>query len=303
MFSRCDFLRSLSVLGLLCVFGGAGADSKAYSGSNANEKNTVDYQKGIETSCERASSCDFGGFYFGAGLSWMNSKRQGMLSDNIATYPGENENENTNAKDRDRFLLMKKSKKTFGGSVFVGYGVMMGDCAYFGLEGSLDLGMRRKSMATIDSGWEEDVYEEEEEEEEKTEYKEIWNTSVKSTGFDPALKVRVGGTIKELGCLIYATCGVAYLKEKFLFTQTRENGKGDFDVKVSKVVPVLGLGAEKIVYRPNNGKLSIRLEWEHRFKAEKKGKVNENGTYWSRLDGESRGGDQVRLLLVYNCGD
>lgn len=117
----------------------------------------------------------------------------------------------------------------------------------------------------------------------------------------------MGGVLPCLDCLFYAKGGVTYLRNDFYMDHKSgvdTIGMTHSKLGISKVVPFVSLGVEKIIYRPSSGTLNLRLEWEHRFNSTKKRTDKDENMkgFFQRYRGKLRG-DVVRVILLYRFGN
>jgi hypothetical protein len=88
----------------------------------------------------------------------------------------------------------------------------------------------------------------------------------KNSGVIPSARLRVGHWFDSLGGMVYASLGASRVGVDFTGDGYWNNGGVGL-----KIVPLIGLGFEKVVY----DKVSIKLEGDYRFKSKKSGTLFE----------------------------
>lgn len=287
----CGFLGALGIQDLHSVQSGpVVADSKSSEGEQQDGDDAASNDSGVSLS-------DFGGFYFGLGLSWQNFKRKVTVSDNLLSHqPGANLGIFAQ-KDKKDALLVDKSKGAFGGSVLAGYCWQLNRHLCVALEAVLDFAGNCKSTQDADFSYKDSQAS-------NGIVEDIWRSNVKTRSVVPTFSVRIGGIVPVIDCLLYIKGGISYLKSELSADYLIANEAGDEELfKISKVVPVLGIGIEKKIFKPSKGDLALRFEWEHRFEAKKSWNYNDYAkTGYKATPRIKLRGDVVRVLLVYRFG-
>lgn len=225
------------------------------------------------------------GFYFGAGLLWQQFNRKITFSDNIGSFAQDEETKVDDFGDRVNETLLDKNGNKFGGTFAAGWGHIFKDVFYFGFEASLDVTSSSQSEQTVALTVDAEGN------------KDDFITKVRTKGVIPTLSARLGGYWHSLDALIYLKGGISFLDNKFA-----SNGFEDKDFGGSRGYPTCGIGIEKKIFAGNKGAVSLKVEWEHRFKNTRKSKYvgtgeSEGYTAWPSSKLKS---DAIRMMVVYH---
>ena len=170
----------------------------------------------------------------------------------------------------DNVLVHKTKMNALGGSVALGYNHGFGSF-FAGLEATLDVCKNKKRDFT----WTADG--------------DTFNGKCKISGVVPTVALRVGGFVPMMDAVVYARAGVAYQKCE---CDPVVDGAAFPNAKLSKIMPVVGLGVEKKI-----NCLTARLEGDYRFRTNKKfNDANGNVDFKNK----NKGGYTVRLMALYN---
>jgi hypothetical protein len=141
--------------------------------------------------------------------------------------------------------IVRGKSNRLGGSLGIGYGRFVHHDVYLGAELLFDVvgNKEKKSFNKIGN------------------VAGLGNVYLKQSGFIPSFAARVGMYCDSLGALIYGKFGLSNSRAE-LTTESRG------DAKLSKIVPVLGIGAEKKV-----DFVSIRFEVDCRLQGKKTAEI------------------------------
>lgn len=190
--------------------------------SAANHNDVMHHENPVFSKSEqrhKANECPFGGIYLGLGIGGNFYK---------------NEEDSTQNQNINRFI----------GTVASGYGKVLNDVFYVGLEGMMDFTKSSNKDIYDNNG------------------KSI-DAKYKNCGFIPSIGVRLGYTNNSW--LIYGKASASYAS-----CAIEDTIDGSKDV-ISKITPALALGFERAFCR----NFTTRLEGEYRFPS-KKGSVSLN---------------------------
>ncbi len=212
--------------------------------------------------CSESRSA-YEGVYIGAGLSYQYNMHDVWVSDKLRTdieetFPttGRETVDSFNRAgnkicDISNHTLNRKNKGKISGSVNAGWGKFVYSNLYLGADLVLDISGKGK-VTEIDSldrggkgGLDSIAY---------------GSTTVQSNVVVPTLALRVGGYIPDVDALVCVRAGATWVGAN------AKNQKLENEVKLNKVVPIIGLSVEKNVWK----NCSVKLEGDYRFPVSKK---------------------------------
>ena len=170
---------------------------------------------------------------------------------------------------------MRKGK--IGGAINFGYGKFVNSYLYLGADFVLDIASKGKSS---------DVAEKR--------VNDFKSTTVENGGVVPTVALRVGGYIPAVDSLICARFGGAFINTKSI---GKVYGQ-DSEIKIRKIVPVVGLSFEKNLMK----NWSVKLEGDYRFSTKKEKSIivgTESGVEGRVLTKAKSNSYCVRLMGVY----
>ena len=238
-----------------------------------------------QASTGAAGKASLEGFYAGLGICWLHSDDELKVTDGVDA-------ETQPAETLGGMKIHDKKADKVGGSLVAGYGAFVGGNFYLGGEVMVDFAGNKETKGQYvmkrDAGSQEYAY----------------RSKVK--GVVPSLAVRLGYWCCPIDSMVYLKAGVAYVQseyQEFDFDDGQAvNAVNKNTRKMSKIVPLVGLGVEKNIY----SHLNLRLEGDYRFRAQKTTKTEDEGdgvvagvksmqNIKQRLSGFS-----VRLMATYN---
>ena len=192
--------------------------------------------------------CGFNGFYLGLGVAAVD---HGIKVENSA------DSSYNNAQHCTRLA----------GTVAAGYGRVIKEKAYLGLEAGLDA----------------------------TQNSEFVSNDIKINGLIPSAALKLGYVHPSTKCMAYLKAGAAYSKAKLTNDDAlRFSGTEKFEIKNSKWSPIVALGGEKLCGKH----FRTRLEAEYRFRTNKSHEVIANET----VKLVNKGAITLRAMAVYTFG-
>ena len=207
--------------------------------------------------CSESRSA-YEGAYVGAGLSYQYNMYDVWVSDKLRTdfaaFSGaagvsEMEGRGYTMEDINNRGLNRKNKGKIGGSINAGYGKFVYANLYLGADINVDISGKGKTteIDSYDRGVARDPI-------------SYGSTTVQSNVVVPTLALRVGGYIPDVDALVCVRAGAAWVGAN------AKNQKLANEVKLNKVVPIIGLSVEKNVWK----NCSVKLEGDYRFPVSKK---------------------------------
>ena len=206
------------------------------------------------------------GAYIGAGLSYQYNMHDVWVSDKLRTdyekaidaVHGQGSGSaavdafnraGNKICDISNHTLNRKNKGKISGSVNAGWGKFVYSNLYLGADLVLDVSGRGKTteVDSLDRGGSVGSI-------------SYSTTAVKSNIVVPTLALRVGGYIPDVDTLVCVRAGAAWVGAN------AKNQKLKNEVKLNKVVPIIGLSVEKNVWK----NCSVKLEGDYRFPVSKK---------------------------------
>ncbi|MDR0968505.1 MAG: hypothetical protein LBL99_02605 [Holosporaceae bacterium] len=184
---------------------------------------------------------------------------------------------------------LKRTNRKLGGSVAFGYGKFFYEDLFVGGEALIDVSKNKRAEALLDcsdgaAGAPDVVFP---------------KITLKSNGVIPSIRLRVGYWIESLRGMFYVTAGASRYSVEFKGAASSwPNG----EVALKKIAPVVGLGFQKVLC----ANISIRLEGDYVFQANKTGSIKTNDLFLALGDTRAHLGTKVRaerfaarLLLNY----
>lgn len=208
-------------------------------GANAVEK--VEKVETTTTSATTVTGSVFDGVYFGLGIA--------VVDDGIKTW---NSAENEVESDH---------KAKLAGTIALGYGRVVKEKLYLGLEAGLDA----------------------------SQYSEFNEREVRINGLVPSAALKLGYVKPESKSMIYLKAGAGYSRAK-LTPEHVTVGYGNF-----KWSPIFALGGEKVF-----GDMRARLEAEYRFRTKKNFAGTDDKGAASNYEFTNRGAITVRVMAIYS---
>lgn len=275
----------------------------AMCGASYGASDSSDRSENCTSCCDEKREA-YAGAYVGAGLSYQHNKNDVTVSDNYADIAGAStyaesfatgvlrgmseeearESAETVAararKDNpsaDNWRLNGKKKGKIGGAINFGYGKFVNSYLYLGADFVLDIASKGKSSDVAEKRVD-----------------DFKSTTVENGGVVPTVALRVGGYIPAIDSLICARFGGA-------FVNTKSIGKvygQDSEIKIRKIVPVVGLSFEKNLMK----NWSVKLEGDCRFSTKKEKSIivrTESGVEGRVLTKAKSNSYCVRLMGVY----
>lgn len=235
--------------------------------------------------CEDGAS-EYAGAYIGLGASWQHFNRKVTGSDNVSEIYN-----NMDILDWENAKLLKSNGGKISGAVSAGWGKVWNKfyagidvtCDIAGNSKATQIGYHYNSEGTKFPG------------DGKPDLEEI--QKIKTRAIVPTIAARFGGHLKSIDSLLYLRAGVAFMSNKFTTDSVFKKEKFDLHVKTPTVVPVLGAGFEKKIFKGSKINCCLRGEWDHRFQVKKNSTLKDDKG--SELKVASKmWGDSLRMLLV-----